>query len=167
MKPTSINITPPNEGQAVAFAGGNYRILLGGEETNNALGVIDMLVPPNAGPVPHSHPTIQESFFVIEGELTFRTETQTYVAKKGAFIEIPFGGAIHNFKNETDSIARLLCLVTPSGLEKMFRELGTPVAVGELKPMTPPSPEQLQRIKEATIKYQQEVFPPDYFEQKK
>jgi len=163
MRPTEINITEPTGGQSVAFAGGSYRVLISGEQTNNEFAVIDMIVPPKSGPNPHAHAGIQESFYMVEGELTFRTETQHYIARKGAFIEIPLGGAIHNFKNETDHNAHVLCMVAPSGMEKMFLELGEPVAAGELRPMTPPSPEQLIRIKAVAEKYGQELFPPDYF----
>jgi quercetin dioxygenase-like cupin family protein len=164
MRATEINITDPRGGQSVAFAGGSYRVLIGGEQTKNEFAVIDMIVPPQAGPNPHAHAGIQESFYIIEGELAFRTETQTYVARKGAFIEIPLGGAIHNFKNETDVNAHVFCIVAPAGMEKMFLELGEPVEAGELHPMLPPSPEDLVRIKAIAEKYGQELFPPDYFE---
>ena len=166
MRPTTINITDPKGGQSVAFAGGSYRVLISGEQTNNAFGVIDMLVPPHAGPTPHSHASIQESFYVVEGELTFRTETQTYVARKGAFIEIPLGGTIHNFQNETDTLAHVVCTVAPAGMEKMFLELGVPVEAGELRPMTPPTPEELKHIMEVAAKYGQELLPSDYFQKR-
>jgi quercetin dioxygenase-like cupin family protein len=164
MRPTQINITAPLGGQSVAFAGGSYRMLVTGDQTNNEFAVIDMIVPPHAGPNPHAHAQIQESFYMIEGELTFRTETQTYVARKGAFIEIPLGGTIHNFKNETGSNAHVICMVAPAGMEKMFLELGEPVGAGELRPMSPPAPEELKRIMAIAEKYGQELFPPDYFE---
>jgi len=164
MRPTEINITEPRGGNSVAFAGGSYRVLISGEQTNNEFAVIDMIVPPQSGPNPHAHAAIQESFYIIEGVLTFRTETQHYLAGKGAFIEIPLGGAIHNFKNETDNNAHVLCMVAPSGMEKMFLELGEPVEAGEIRPMTPPTPEALVRIKAVAEKYGQELFPPDYFD---
>jgi len=98
---------------------------------------------------------------VLEGEVIVRSETQTYTARKGAFINIPLGGAIHNFKNESDQMARLLCIVSPAGMDEMFREIGKPVVAGEPipPPQGPPPPEVLKHLGE---KYGQEFFPPDY-----
>ncbi len=103
---------------------------------------------------------------MIEGEIVVRTEEQTYVAKAGAFVSIPKGGAIHSFKNESDSNAHILCLVVSAGLEELFKEIGEPVEYGKFLPppeMTPAAAEKLKAIAE---KYNQEVFPPDYFEKK-
>jgi len=126
-----------------------------------------MLIPPGGGPMPHAHATFQESFYVIEGEIVVRTEQQTYVAKQGAFVSIPKGGAIHSFKNETDSITHILCIVVAAGLEEFFKEIGQPVAYGEFLPPPVMNASDAARLKTIAEKYNQEVFPPGYFEQKK
>jgi hypothetical protein len=91
------------------------------------------------------------------------TETQIYTAKKGAFVSIPKGGAIHAFKNESASDARILCVVVAAGLEEFFQEIGQPVAYGEILPVSEMMPEDAAELQSIAAKYEQEVFPPDYF----
>ena len=163
MQSTTITTKDPQDGQYLSVVGDTYRLLLTGEQTNNSCAIIDMFIPPNGGPGPHAHSHIQESFYVIEGEVVVRTETQMYTARKGSFVNIPLGGTIHNFKNESDTTAHLLCLVVPAGLEKMFQEIGKPVKAGEFLPLPHLGIEELKHMREIAERYGQEVFPPDYF----
>jgi len=166
MRPTKIVTVNPQEGQDLSVVGDNYRLLITGRETENAFAVIDMLIPPGGGPGPHAHATFQESFYVIEGEIVVTTEEQTYVAKAGAFVSIPKGGAIHSFKNETDVNAHILCIVVAAGLEEFFKEIGQPVEYGKFLPPPEMNPAAAAKLKTIAEKYNQEVFPPDYFESK-
>ena len=164
MRPDSVITINPGAGETLSVAGGAYRILLSGAQTNGNCAIIDMMVPPHSGPGPHAHKDIQESFYVLDGEIVIRSETQTYTARKGAFVNIPFGGAVHNFKNESAEMAHLLCIVTPAGMDEMFREIGKPVAPGTfLPPPPPPTPEVMAQMKVIGEKYGQEFFSPDYF----
>jgi quercetin dioxygenase-like cupin family protein len=152
------------DGKSLSMAGGTYRILISGKETNGEFATIDMLIPPGGGPGPHAHASFQESFYVIDGEVEVKSEAGTYTAKKGAFINIPKGGIVHGFKNKADKTAHLLCMVVPSGLEEMFMELGTPVATGTFLPPPQPDPEMLKKMQETAEKYGQQLFPPDYLD---
>jgi uncharacterized cupin superfamily protein len=166
MRPTSISTLDPQAGSTVSHAGGTYRVMVSGEQTGQAYAVIDMLVPPHSGPVPHAHATIQETFYILEGEVVVHSETQTYVAKKGAVVTIPLGGAVHNFTNESTVSAHVLCVVAPAGLDSFFLAVGQPVVAGQSLATLPPTPEQQQRIGELAKQYGQEIFPPDYFAKK-
>ncbi len=159
---SNISIINNDEGQTLAIAGGNYRIIISGDETNGNYAVIEMVVPPGGGPPPHSHAETQEMFHVLEGEVTFKTEAGSQVVTKDGFVNIPFGGAIHCFKNTSDTYARLLCTVVPAGLENLFREIGTPVERGTFLP--PPEMDESRRefLKEMDVKYKQKVYPMDY-----
>lgn len=119
----NIKTIDNNEGRKLNIAGGEYRIIISGKETNGAYAIIEMIVPIGAGPVPHSHSDFEETFFVLEGELTFKSENGSYTAQKGATVSIPKGGIIHNFKNNSDKIAKLLCTVMPAGLDDFFVEM--------------------------------------------
>lgn len=160
-RPDAVLTLDPQNGECFSVGGGTYRILADGRQTNGAFAIIDMLIPPKGGPGPHAHASIEETFFVVEGEVVVRSETQTYTAKKGAFVRIPRGGAIHSFTNETQELAQLLCVVVPAGLEQMFAEIGQPVPCGQFLPPLPITPERLQHLQEVAAKYGQEVFPPD------
>lgn len=152
------------DGQVLSVVGDTYRLVITGEQTGGAYAAIDMLIPPNGGPGPHAHANFQESFYVLEGEVVVKTKGHSYVARKGSFVNIPKGGVVHDFKNETNTIAHLWCVVVPAGLEKFFQEIGTPVAAGTFLP--PPMLDQAaqQRMQEIAKKYGQEVFPPDYLD---
>jgi quercetin dioxygenase-like cupin family protein len=142
--------------------GDTYRIVTSGAQTGGAYAIIDMLVPPGGGPGPHAHALIHESFFVLNGEVVVRSKTQTYTARQGALVEIPTGGAVHSFRNESGTLAHLLCIVVPAGLDDFFAEIGQPVAAGQFLPAPALSPADLQRLQAIAAQHGQEVFPPDY-----
>lgn len=150
------------EGQNLSVVGDTYRILITGKETGGVYATIDMLIPPNGGPGPHSHADFQESFYVIEGEIEVKSEAGTYTAKKGSFVNVPKGGIVHSFKNKTDQTAHLLCVVVPSGLEEMFIEIGKPVTLGSFLPLPPMDPEGMKKMQQLAEKHGQKVFPSDY-----
>lgn len=151
-----------NEGQSLAVVGDAYRVIISGKQTGGAYAVIDMLVPPGGGPGPHAHAEMQESFYVIEGELEFKTEAGLYIAKKGSFVNIPKGGEVHCFKNKSNTTAHMLCTVIPAGLDEFFAEIGTPVATGTFLPPPALTEDDLVRLKSIAEKYGQKLYPPDY-----
>ena len=154
--------TGPQDGSNLSVVGDTYRILISGKETGGAFAAIDMLIPPNGGPGPHSHANFQESFYVIDGEIEVKSEVSTYTAKKGSFVSIPKGGIVHCFKNKTDQVAHLLCLVVPSGLEEFFMEIGKPVAIGSFLPPPQMDEEAIKKLLPIVEKYGQKLFPLDY-----
>ena len=160
-KPTPMT-KGPQDGENLSVVGDTYRILITGKETGGAFAAIDMLIPPGGGPGPHSHANFQESFYVIDGEIEVKSEAGTYTAKKGSFVSIPKGGIVHCFKNKTDQIAHLLCLVVPSGLEGFFEEIGRPVAIGAFLAPPPMDEAAMKKILPIVEKYGQKLFPPDY-----
>jgi quercetin dioxygenase-like cupin family protein len=159
----SAQIIQPKEGQALSVVGDSYRIVAGGDATNNDYAVIDMLVPPGGGPGPHAHKDIHETFYIIEGEIELSTEDGVQVAKQGSFVSIPKGGIIHQFKNKTNSVAHLWCIVIPAGLDKFFEEIGKPSTFGKFTPPPPMDEATAKKLKAIAEKYGQEIFPPDYF----
>jgi len=152
------------DGENISVVGDTYRILVSGKQTGGAFATIDMLIPPNGGPGPHAHPDIEESFYVIAGEIEVKSEFGTYTATRGSFINIPKGGVIHGFKNKTSEIAHLLCTVVPAGLETFFEEVGKPVALGEFLPPPPMDLESAKKLQEIAEKHGQKVYPPDYLD---
>jgi quercetin dioxygenase-like cupin family protein len=157
--------TGPQDGDNLSVAGGIYRILVSGKQTNGEFAVIEMSVPAGGGPGPHAHADFQESFYVIEGEVEVQTEDSKFTATKGSFVNIPLGGMVHCFKNKTDHLAKLLCTVVPSGLEEMFLEIGIPVKADEYVPPQPMDEDTMKRFMAIAEKYGQKLFPPDYLNQ--
>jgi quercetin dioxygenase-like cupin family protein len=152
------------EGHGLAVVGDSYRIVISGRQTEGAYAVIEMLVPPGGGPGPHAHPDFQESFYVLDGEVEVKTKAQNYTAAKGSFINIPLGGIVHCFKNKTDKIAHLWCVVVPAGLEELFLEIGKPAAFGAFLPPPPMDGDTMKKLMEIAEKHGQQLFPPDYLD---
>ncbi len=107
------------------MVGDTYTILLSGEDTAGRFAVIDMLVPAGGGPPPHRH-DFEEAFHVLEGELTMTVRDETWTVPTGATANVP-ANAPHAFTNTTDAHVRLLCTVSPAGLEEFFAQIGDPV----------------------------------------
>ena len=119
----------------LGVAGGTYTILLTGRDTAGRYCRIDMYVPPGGGPPPHRH-DFEESFTVLEGEIdaTFRGAKET--VRAGQVINIP-ANAPHQFRNNSEMPARLLCICSPAGQEDYFLEIGVPVATRTTLPPKP------------------------------
>lgn len=140
-KPT-IN-TPP-QGRSVAVVGDVYRFLATGEETNGKYALWEALVPPGGGPPPHVHSREEEGFYILEGEITFTVAGERVVAKAGTFANMPVGTP-HSFRNESDRPAKMLISVAPAGLERMFFEVGVPLAEGATT-ATPPTRDEIEKL---------------------
>lgn len=164
-KPMPITVDPEG-GEILSVVGGNYRILVSGKQTYGAFSTIDMLVPPQNGPGPHSHANFYESFYIVDGEVEVHSEAGSYTAKKGAFIVIPLGGVVHYFKNVSDKLAHLLCTVVPAGLEQFFEEIGEPAAAREFLSPPPIDPESIKKLQAIALKHGQVVYPPDFLDTK-
>jgi quercetin dioxygenase-like cupin family protein len=162
-----ITIVNAKEGTALSVVGDSYRIVMSGKQTGGAYAVIDMLIPPGGGPGPHAHAGFQETFYVLDGEVEVKTEDGTYTAEKGSFTEIPLGGLIHFFKNKTDKVAHLWCVVVPAGLDDFFQEIGKPGTFGTFVPPPPMNPEAMKKLTAIAEKHGQQIFPSDYLDKKK
>ena len=154
----------PEDGPSLSVVGDTYRILVGGQDTAGAFATIDMLIPPGGGPGPHAHAAIEESFYVLEGEIEVKSEFGTFVATQGSFITIPKGGVVHAFKNKTAHTAHLLCTVVPAGLETLFEAIGQPVAAGHFLPLPAIDEAFIHKAQAAAAKLGQQIFPPTYLD---
>ena len=154
----SATIRKPHEGRRIGVVGDVYRFLATGEETDGKYATIEAIVPPGSGPPPHIHSREQESFLVLEGEMTFQLGEERIVACEGTFLNMPVG-SLHCFKNESDKIARLLISVAPAGLEQMFLEVGQPLA-DDAQAAPPPSQADIQKLLEAAPRYGVEIRVP-------
>lgn len=164
-KPMPITVDPEG-GEILAVVGGNYRVLVSGRQTGGAFSTIEMLVPPQNGPGPHSHASFYESFYIIDGEVEVNSEAGSYIAKKGSFVVVPEGGVVHYFKNVSDNLARLLCIVVPAGLEEFFEEIGEHIAAGQFLPSPPMNPESIKELQAIAQKHGQVVYPSNFFDEK-
>jgi quercetin dioxygenase-like cupin family protein len=123
--------------------------LFGGEETGGQLSLVELRGLPGSGPGAHVDPW-RESFYVLEGELTFRLEDSTLVAGPGDAVSIPSGVA-HAFSVTSRGPARYLIAGTPAGIDAFFADAGEPVDRAEL-PDDPPAFDR-ERLRAAFAKH--------------
>jgi quercetin dioxygenase-like cupin family protein len=151
-------IRKPNEGRRIGIVGDVYRFLATGDDTDGKYATFEAIVPPGSGPPPHVHSREEESFLVLEGEMTFQLGEDRFVAGEGTFLNMPVG-SLHCFKNESDTTARLLISIAPAGLEQMFFEVGHPLTAAD---ESAPSPSQadIEKLLEAAPRYGVEIRVP-------
>ncbi len=125
-------VVPADGGETVFLVGDTYTTLLSGAHTGGAFTLCEATVPANAGPPPHIHHDADETFFMLEGRLTFRVGSQSVDASPGTAVFVP-RGVIHSFANGGDP-ARMLFLYAPAGMEGMFAEIGAPGTRGVVGP---------------------------------
>jgi len=100
----------------------------------------DSFLLPGAGAPPNRHADDAESFFVREGVVEFTVEGNVINAGPGEFVKVP-KGAVHSFRNATDTESRMLILNVPGKIhESVFRICGTELPVGTTDwPQEPPA----------------------------
>src|SRR5262245_60444120 len=95
------------------------RVLLRGEESEGRIAVVESTMPPGAkGPPLHTH-AFDETFYVLEGELTFQLGSELTIARAGQ-LAFALGGTPHTLANRSAAAARFLIVCTPAGFEREF-----------------------------------------------
>ncbi|PAY16805.1 cupin [Rhodopirellula sp. SM50] len=151
-------VRKPGEGRRIGIVGDVYRFLATGKETDGKYTTFEAIVPPGSGPPPHLHSREEESFLVLEGEMTFQLGDERFVAGEGTFLNMPVG-SLHCFKNESDKTARLLISLAPAGLEEMFFEVGQPLS-DEAQSAPPPNEIEIKKLLEVAPRYGVEIKVP-------
>jgi mannose-6-phosphate isomerase-like protein (cupin superfamily) len=146
----------PGEGQAIWFLRNRMTIKATAQSTGGAFGLVESLIAPGFSPPLHVHHREDESFWVLEGELTMKCGEQTFRAAAGAFVFLP-RGVPHTFVVESDTPARMLTLLTPGGGEGVFIDAGRPAEHEGLPPAAPPDIEKLKRV---SVQYGAEIIGP-------
>lgn len=117
--------------------------LLGAGQTGGELALLELRGLPGSGPGPHVDPW-RESFYVLEGELTFRFERAGGVDEAttgpGDAVSIP-AGVGHAFSVGGTEPARFLIAASPAGIEAFFADAGEPLE----SPLLPDAPRPFDR----------------------
>jgi quercetin dioxygenase-like cupin family protein len=109
------------EGENLRVMGADVKFLCTADRTDSAWSLMEVALPPDAGPPPHRHPW-DEAYYVIEGEVRFSLEGQERLVRGGDFIYAP-GGTLHGFKGASQEPARVLIFDAPAHAESFFREV--------------------------------------------
>ncbi len=104
-----------------------------GEQTGGKFTLVDERAKRGESVPLHLHQDDMESFYVVEGEITFYFGDQAGVrASAGSFAHVP-GGIVHGFRIESET-ARYLILTTPRH-GQFYRSITLPSRPGGLPPL--------------------------------
>ncbi|HEU4630562.1 MAG TPA: quercetin 2,3-dioxygenase [Gemmatimonadaceae bacterium] len=138
----------PGEGTPVWFLGNLMVLKATTQSTNGGYGLLESLIRPGASPPLHVHHREDETFWVLEGEVTIRCGDEIFHAPAGSYVFLP-RGVPHTFRVEGETPARMLTLLTPGGGEMFFVEGGRPAEQPTLPPPGRPDLAHLERVAHA------------------
>ena len=148
-------IVEPNHSKHIAISGDINSILISTDDTNGTYSAIEAKVFPDGGPIPHVQTKEHEGFYVIDGIITFNVDGNEIVAKPGTFVNVP-PYVTHGFKNNTNSVAKMLIILAPGGLENLFIEVGREVSDTNIRPL-PMTDDEMKKFTNLLSKYGVEI----------
>ncbi len=128
----------PNDGKVLMNPiGGRMVIKAFDQDTGGSYSLHENILPARSpGPLPHIHRNHEESFYVLEGELTMRVGVRTITAPAGSFLVVP-RGVVHQPSNPGAQPARVLLIFSPAGMDGFFAEAAERRIPLQLSPANP------------------------------
>lgn len=148
-----VKYVPAGTGPMYCGPGDRVSFLATGADTHGSCFIVEGLAAPGGGPPPHVHRFEDESFYILEGNITFHAGGQTIHAKPGDFIHVP-RGTVHSLKNEGTVPGRALIIISPAGttgMQQFFEESFTPTTDPNATP-PPISEEMVKRMMAAAAR---------------
>ena len=113
-------------------------VLADAGDTGGRFSLIEEWLPRGSGPGPHKHTWSDETYYILDGEVTFLIGDEVRVARRGDFLMVP-RDTRHAFRVDSET-ARFLNGYTPASLEAAVTEMAMPAPVRAIPPKgaTPP-----------------------------
>lgn len=113
----------PHDGEVLGPAGSQDRFMIAGADTGGRFALVEHILGPRVLAAPmHRHTREDEYTFVLEGRVGAVLAGREVVARAGDLLFKP-RGEWHTFWNAGSTTARMLELISPAGLEDLFRQL--------------------------------------------
>lgn len=121
--------------------GASFEITKTAEQTGGELlEIINVLYPGMVGPPIHVHPTIEESYEVLEGEIEVYSGGGWSTVRQGESASVP-PGEPHSVRNLGDEPARIRNLHAPAlRFESFVRDMHHLIESGKIKSLPPSEP---------------------------
>ena len=135
------------EGLAIFWwKSGRMTVKAGGGETGHAFAQLENFDPRGTATPLHVHHNEDETFYVVEGEVTVIVGGERIDLRPGDYLFAPRD--VPHTTIVTSESARYITTVSPAGLEELFVELGVPVtdAGQPVEAVLPPMPEVVRRF---------------------
>jgi quercetin dioxygenase-like cupin family protein len=131
------------DSEARWFLGQLIFVRVTGAQTGGALAVTEMTMRRGPAAPLHVQPLDDETFYVLEGALTFHADGRELAAPAGTTVVVP-RGTPHAFRVDSEQ-ARVLVMNTPAGHEGFFLAMSEPAADRVLPP-APEGPPDMARM---------------------
>jgi quercetin dioxygenase-like cupin family protein len=105
-------------------------VLLRSEDSDDHIAIVELI---GGGRPPLHRHDFDETFYILEGELTFQLGDDIFVRRAGELAFAP-RGAPHTYANLSGAPVRALLVITPAGFERYFARIAA-----ELQGVEPPS----------------------------
>lgn len=121
---TGPRLLGPHDGDVTGETGRQDRFLIHSGDTDGRFALVEHILDPRVLAAPmHRHTREDEYTFVLEGQVGAVLGGREAVANAGDLLFKP-RGEWHTFWNAGDTTARMLELISPAGLEELFRQFG-------------------------------------------
>jgi quercetin dioxygenase-like cupin family protein len=114
------------------YNGSLITFLATAEDTQGSFALMEAVSRKGTAPPPHIHHWEEETFYVLEGEMTVTVGGHTIKATPGTMVVVP-RHTLHFFVIESERV-RTLIFSTPAGLERWFKEFSVPAPAMTLPP---------------------------------
>ena len=160
METTQLNgiVLQPSQGDLYWVLGDLYTFKAVSEETDGKYALLELVIQPQNSTPSHIHSREAEAFSIEEGEVEFQLDDRMLIATPGTFVHSP-PGQVHQFTNIGSQAAKMLCWVTPAGLEKFFAAIGTKVENPHAPP-PPVRPADIEKLMRLAPQYGLTILPP-------
>ena len=146
--------------RSVWYTGWLTTFLATGKETRGQIALLEQVTRKGNVPPPHIHHKEDETFYVLEGEMTFSVGDQTIRATPGTMVFLP-RDVVHSFTIDSEEV-RLLVLLAPAGLEDFFKELSVPAPSMTLPPPAEITYSEIQKMMALAPKFGFEIVLPKH-----
>jgi quercetin dioxygenase-like cupin family protein len=106
------------------------KVLLRSEESDGEIAIVEL--GGGGRPPLHRH-DFDETFYILEGELTFQLDDDVFTRRAGDLAFAPRGVA-HTYANLSGALARVLLVITPAGFERYFDRIAARISGTEPPP---------------------------------
>ena len=137
-------MTTATTSQPLWFTNDLVRVLIDGEASDGAFALVESRMPHGDMPPLHVHQRDDETFYVLDGEVSLFVGDQRLTLTAGQAALAP-RGIPHSYRVESAG-ARVLLVTAPAGFEAFVRAVSEPAPADELPPSGRPlDPEALAR----------------------
>jgi quercetin dioxygenase-like cupin family protein len=111
---------------------GRVQIKAGGAETRGSFSQVETIDPRGTATPLHVHYNEEETFYVLQGEVSLFVEGARHDLSAGGYALVP-RGLQHGYLVRSE-VARMLVTFSPARFEDVFADYGVPVREGDAPP---------------------------------